>query len=224
MALAGSEPHTGMVGSIHDMNMFNFVFKDPQQRVCFFCHTPHNANPAAGALWNLSLDPAAISLTPYQWTVPANQGISFNSDPLVGPSRLCMTCHDGNIAMDPVGDTMVSKFPQDVISTNLSMTHPIGFSYDDSMNTRGPAELVEKSQYLATAISISNTSGVYNQITRNGELRIVDVLYQGSIVTCMTCHDVHNDQNVVPDPGDNYNYLVWAKEEHSLLCLSCHIK
>jgi hypothetical protein len=52
-ALAGSAPATGIVGSVHDMNMFEFVFNDPQQRVCIFCHTPHNANPAAGALWNI---------------------------------------------------------------------------------------------------------------------------------------------------------------------------
>jgi hypothetical protein len=223
-ALAGSAPGTGMVGSIHDMNMFNFVFKDPNQRVCIFCHTPHNANPAAGALWNLTIDPTIISLSPYQWVAPTNQDILFNADPLVGPSRLCMTCHDGVIAMDSQGDTMVSRFPQDVISTNLSTTHPIGFSYDSAMKSRGPAELADKSLSLATAVTVSNSAGVYNQVSRNSSLRIVDVLYQGTYVTCMTCHDVHNDQNVLPDPGDNYNYLLWAKEEQSMICLSCHLK
>jgi len=222
--LAGSAPGTGMVGSIHDMTLFNYVFQDPQQRVCILCHTPHNANPSAGALWSLNLDPATITITPYKWTAPPNQGISFNSDPLVGPSRLCLTCHDGNVAIDTAGDTIQSAYPQDVISTNLCVTHPIGFSYDDAFNTRGIKELANKNSYLATAITISNVPGVHNQITRNSSLRISDILYEGSIVTCMTCHDIHNDQNVTPDPGHTYNYLLWAKEEGSLNCLSCHIK
>jgi hypothetical protein len=223
-ALAGSAPATGLVGSVHDMNMFEFVFNDPEQRVCIFCHTPHNANPAAGALWNIIIDPTIISLAPYQWAAPSNQSIPFNSDPLMGPSRLCMTCHDGIIAIDSQGDTMASKFPQDVISTNLSMTHPIGFSYDAAMNARGATELADKNLNLATSVTNSNIAGIYNQVTRNAQLRIVDVLFQGTYVTCMTCHDVHNDQNVTPDPGDNYNYLLWAKEEQSLICLSCHLK
>jgi hypothetical protein len=135
-----------------------------------------------------------------------------------------MTCHDGVIAIDSQGDTMTSLFPQDVISTNLGMTHPIGFSYDAAMNVRGAAELADKNLYLATMVTISNTPGIYNQVTRNSQLRIVDVLFQGKYITCMTCHDVHNDQNVTPDPGDNYNYLLFAKEEQSLICLSCHLK
>lgn len=223
-ALAGSAPGTGMVGSIHDLNMFDYVFKDSQQRVCIFCHTPHNANPAAGALWNITIDPTILSLAPYQWVAPTNQGIPFNADPLMGPSRLCMTCHDGVIAMDAQGDTMASRFPQDVISTNLGTTHPIGFSYDNAKINRGPAELADKNLYLATAITISDSPGVYNQVARNSNVRIVDLLFQGTFITCMTCHDVHNDQNVSPDPGHDYNYLLWAKEEQSLICLTCHLK
>jgi hypothetical protein len=224
MVFAGTAPHTGMVGSIHDMNMFSFVFKDTQQRVCIFCHTPHNANPAAGALWNLTLDPASITLASYQWIAPTNQKISFNSDPLIGPSRLCMTCHDGNIAIDVAGHTMSNNFPQDVISTNLSITHPVGVDYDSAMSIRGASELADKTSHLATSLSTNYSATEYNQVTRNATLRIVDVLYEGVYITCMSCHDVHNDQNITPDPGHNYNYLLLAKEEQSLICLSCHLK
>ena len=217
---AGSEPGTGMVGSVHDLNTFSFVMNDPYQRVCNFCHVPHNADASAGMLWSKSLDSSASGLQPYTWATPANMAIPQTLDPLVGPSKLCMTCHDGVLAIDPHGDKMPSGY---VISKNMGLTHPIGFSYDDAVAARGNGELVDKNQKFASAIKISISSD-YNTVTRGLNVKIVDVLYQGSIVTCCTCHDVHNKGNVAPDYGHQYNYLLWAKEEQSLLCLSCHIK
>ncbi|HXE98631.1 MAG TPA: hypothetical protein VN642_19670 [Dongiaceae bacterium] len=129
-----------------------------------------------------------------------------------------MMCHDGTVAIDAHGGHMTARGTIGEGSRDLSNTHPIGFSYDDSMIARGPLELVEKSQYLPTAIS--NTTGVI----RNGTRKVSDILYAGSIVTCSSCHDVHNCNNAKPDPGHNYNYLLWAKEEQSLICLTCHIK
>ena len=221
VAHAGIGPGTGVVGSVHDMNMFAFVMKDPYQRVCNFCHVPHEANAGMGMLWNPALDSSDSGMKPYTWATPPNMVIPQDFDPLIGPSRLCMTCHDGVIAIDAHGDKMPAGY---VISKNLDITHPIGFSYDDAMLARGNTELVDKTQHFASAIKISDTAGEYNAVTRNINTRIVDVLYKGSIVTCCTCHDVHNKENVTPDNGHQYNFLLWAKEEQSLLCLSCHIK
>jgi hypothetical protein len=220
-AVAGLEPGSGITGSVHDLNTLAFVLGDDFQRVCVFCHTPHNAAPGAGMLWSRQLNTAISGLAPYTWTAPANQDIPQDLDPLVGPSRLCMTCHDGVIAIDPHGGTMPKE---DVISKELNFTHPIGFRYDDAMRVRGVKELVDKEQHFATAIQISDVPGQRNVITRNARYRIKDVLYEGAIMTCSTCHDVHNKNNVIPDQGHNYNFLLWAKEEQSLICLSCHIK
>ena len=77
---------------------------------------------------------------------------------------------------------------------------------------------------FATALTVSSTLGVYNSVTRQGSRHIADLFYVGSIVTCSTCHDVHNGANVPPDPCHSYNYLLWAKEEQSLICLCCHVK
>jgi len=132
-----------------------------------------------------------------------------------------MTCHDGVIAIDSHGDTVTGEY---LISKDLNITHPIGFSYDEAMAARGPSELVDKNQRFATKVTVSTVPGTYNTVERNSTLRISDVLYTGSIVTCVTCHSVHNTGNATPDPGHTYNYLLWAKEEQSLICLSCHIK
>lgn len=220
-AMAGQAPGTCTSGSVHDMSTWGFIINDPYQRVCAFCHTPHNANPGAGPLWSRPLDTTASGLAPYTWAAPANQQIPQTMDPLIGPSRLCMACHDGMVALDAHGAQMPSG---DVISKNLNFTHPIGFSFDDAKAARGGTELVDKNQRFATAVTISTTPGIYNTVVRNGNRRIVDVLLNGSIVTCSSCHDVHNCGNVTPDPGDNYNYLLWAKEEQSLICLTCHLK
>jgi hypothetical protein len=220
-AMAGQAPGTCTSGSVHDMSTWQYVVNDPYQRVCIFCHTPHNANPTAGALWSRPLDSNPSGLAPYTWAAPANQQIPEIVDPLIGPSRLCMTCHDGTIALDAHGDVMPAGY---VISNNLNFTHPIGFSFDQAMAARGSAELADKNQRFATSVTVSNTVGTYNNVVRNGNLRIVDVLLNGTYMTCSTCHDVHNCGNVTPDPGDNYNYLLWAKEEQSLICLTCHLK
>jgi hypothetical protein len=221
LAWAGAEPGTGTSGSVHDMNTFAFVLNDSFMRSCIFCHTAHNAYSVAGPLWSRPLDETASGLKPYTWIAPANQQISQQLDPLYGPSRLCMSCHDGTLAIDAHGNTVTGEY---VISKNLDITHPIGFSYDDAMAARGSKELVDKGQRFATNVTWSDTAGTYNTVTREGNRKISDMLYMGKIVTCCTCHDVHNTGNVKPDPGHNYNYLLWAKEEQSLICLSCHLK
>lgn len=221
---AGQNPGTCISGSVHDMNKLGFVVNDDYGRTCIFCHTPHNAQPST-PLWTRSIDNAQSGWTPYVWSAPPNKAISQIMDPLIGSSRLCMTCHDGSVALDAHGNYMPSRgVIGNVPTKDLKNTHPIGFSYDEAMNERGLLELVDKNQSLPSAIIVSGVAGVYNQVTRNSSRRVADILYQGSIVTCSSCHDVHNCGNVQPDPGHNYNYLLWAKEEQSLLCLSCHIK
>jgi hypothetical protein len=206
------------------MNLFAGVADDPYQRVCAFCHTPHNAEPVSGPIWNRQVLVGPSGADPYKWAAPANMNISMPAaamDPLIGPSRLCLACHDGTIAIDAHSGALISGR---ATVKDLTITHPIGFSYDDAMSARGLGELVDKNQFLPTGITTSNTAGVYNQVARNGSRRIKDVLFQGAIVTCSSCHDIHNCNNAKPDPGHDYNYLLWAKEEQSLICLTCHIK
>ncbi len=220
-SFAGMEPGTCSSGSVHDMNYYLPVQDDQYLRVCVFCHTPHNAQPGGGPIWaRWPTDPSGWAA--YTWAAPSNNAILQITDPLVGPSRLCMSCHDGVNAIDAHGTNMIGYGV--FKNKDLSNTHPIGFSYDDAMNVRGGMELVDKDQYLPTSITVSETAGVYNQVARNGSRKVSDVLYQGKIMTCSSCHEVHNCANVKPDPGHSYNYLLWAKLEQSLICLSCHLK
>ena len=66
--------------------------------VCIYCHTPHNANadPADyDPLWSAGVQTSEDFTAYSSSTLDAVIG-----DPLIGPSRLCVSCHDGTIAVD----------------------------------------------------------------------------------------------------------------------------
>jgi predicted CXXCH cytochrome family protein len=215
-----SSPEVGagtacITGGPHDLAKYG-LDTDHNGNACEFCHIPHNAIPG-GAMFNREVSQTRFS--PYQWVAPPNTPITID-DPLIGESRLCMSCHDGVTAIAMV-EGSAYKMPSEAVIGNgkvdMTVNHPIGFSYDDAMAQRTRSELVDKEERFATTVTISQTTGVYNQIERKGRYRIVDTLYQGQYVTCGTCHNVHGC-------SDDSGYLLRAKETNSLICLSCHIK
>ena len=258
-SFAGLSARTGINGSIHDMNYYNSFAgrgrQDQYNRVCVFCHTPHNATVADPShstdflpLWGNALTQKDQTNFAYMWATPTNVQLTIG-DPLIGPSRLCMTCHDGTIAIDAhvsngVGGngSFVLSGSRSIGSSNsaLNLTHPIGFNYDNAVIARNlladankPGsqavnELVTKDNGFATDIQASGTAGTYNAVSRNGNRTIASVLYNGNIMTCATCHEVHNKENVTQQVSLNGqptpNYFLYAQESQSLICLSCHVK
>jgi cytochrome c553 len=243
IALSGPLPATGVFKSPHDINEKGQ--KDDLQRVCIFCHTPHNAilDPSGVdtfPLWNHTL-PADTGWKNYVWATPANNdGTLDTSNPLAGPSRMCLSCHDGVTAFDQhggadpqAGATFMSgsKNIGNGAAQDLTDDHPIGFSYDAALTARNTAtstELAVKTDTVATSVVASGTAGTYDTVGRTlGKRTIGNLLYNGDIVTCASCHEVHNKDNVPPTVGPSgvqRNYLLWADEKDSLNCLSCHIK
>ena len=274
-AIAGVPAATGVNGSVHDMNTFIVGNNaDSMARVCVFCHTPHHAqsNLAGGdtaPLWDR--DASQLNYQPYVWVTPANQGTDADSnafaivDPLAGPSRLCMSCHDGVVAVDSHGGTMSQVGSGAVVTAranlgaDLTQTHPIGFDYIQIKTRRNAiagivsasagatdSEIVDETNFFATEVTPvmaqgnATNQGVYNPVVRAGgsgvgtaHKRIKDVLFGGNIMTCASCHEVHNKENATQElfTGANGsgtttapNYLLYAKEARSLICLSCHVK
>ena len=218
-AFAGTAPNSGVVGSLHDMNTITGATDDVEGRVCAFCHTPHHAIVDATAdylpLWAHQLNDST-SFAPYS-TVTLDATIE---DPFIGPSRLCMSCHDGVIAADqhynfagsPLVVTGDSWGQRAVGSTNLagehdfSNDHPIGFLFE-------PVAAVDQEVFSSVNRDfIGNTAGV----------QVEDVLTDG-YMTCATCHDVHNSSNAVHSLATK-NYFVYSPQEGSQLCLTCHDK
>jgi len=145
------------------------VFKVTQRTgACVFCHTPHNANPTR-ALWNRALSGATYTL----YTSSTLKAVPTQP---TGSSRLCLSCHDGTLALasllNPPGGVQPA-FEQEkltgagVLGTDLSNDHPISFTYNSQLATdRG--ELVDPLEAPKTL-----------HLDLNGQLQ------------CTSCHDPH---------------------------------
>ena len=250
---AGMPAATGVNGSLHDMNFYAPTkggAPEKYNRVCVYCHTPHNAvvndpNDPLGVnflpLWNHDFTP--LTYTAYNWATPDNTPYTI-ADPLIGPSRLCMSCHDGATAVDQHGPAMPNaggiKLSGDrAVGRNGDLTddHPIGFDYVAARQGRNMLpdgtprtvnEIVPENEAFATSITESNAQGTYNSVVRNGTRLISSTLYNGTIMTCASCHEVHNKENATQMPAADGsatpNYFLYAQEYKSLICLSCHVK
>lgn len=156
--------------------------------LCVFCHTPHNAI-ATRALWNRDLP--GVTYTLYQSsTLQASPGQP------TGDSRLCLSCHDGILALGSVHvPTRGSQFTlgpltgNSSLGTNLSDDHPISFAYDTT--------LAASQGQLADPSTLPHTV----PLDENQELQ------------CSSCHDPHEEVN--PD-------FLRVDNRFGALCTTCH--
>ena len=167
-----------------------------EQRVCIFCHAPHNAN-SSGPLWGRDLSSAA-GYKPYD---SSTLKASPKPDKPTGGSRLCLSCHDGTIALGQfVGSkiTTLTLMPYDSnpannsnLTTDLSSSHPISFGYTDAL-AASQGELAYP-ETLPPQVKLEN----------------------GVVLQCTSCHDPHNYQYK--------NFLVIDNTASgSPLCTACH--
>ncbi len=180
---------TGIIATKHNLSVSGIgeIKALTETRVCVFCHTPHNAVPAT-PLWNKRIDPTNYVL--YSST-------TMNAKPSqpTGPSRLCLTCHDGTIALGDVlqpsgGITMnisggIPATRRSYLGTNLAGDHPVSFSYYDSLPN--PELSPSPPQDL--------------------------LFYSNGVIHCSTCHDAHDNAN---------KKFLRVNSVNSALCALCH--
>src|SRR5437763_9762877 len=65
-----------------------------ESQVCIFCHTPHNASPVQ-PLWNRNMPVSA-------YKVYSSGSLHAKPSQPTGSSKLCLSCHDGTIALGSV--------------------------------------------------------------------------------------------------------------------------
>ena len=159
--------------------------------ICIFCHAPHNTT-GVGPLWNHALSTATY--TPY-----SSSTLKATVAQPTGASKLCLSCHDGTVALGMVANrsTSIPMQPgattipagRTLIGTDLSAHHPVSFTYDTALATkqgelRDPSTLVQ-------------------------EVR----LDQSGQMQCTSCHDPHNNQ---------YGSFLVMNNTASAMCLYCH--
>lgn len=185
----------GIKGSAHDFSALS-----ERQQICIFCHKPHDGDQSVSdaPLWN-------HQSTTKQFQLYNSPTIDAAVSQPTGASKLCLSCHDGTVAVDSYGGkTGVIHLGGDlsVGADELTNDHPISFVYDDSLSAED-GELFPPS---------SSPSGLGRTIKE-------DLLFD-SFLECSSCHDVHNGPAAT---AVNDNLLVLTQTQ-SQLCLVCHDK
>ncbi len=161
-----------------------------ESRVCIFCHAPHNT-AGMRPLWNRELSVSSYRI--YQSsTLDARPGQP------TGSSKLCLSCHDGTIALGSVlsradrirmigGDFIPAGLSN--LGTDLSDDHPISFAY-----TSG---LAAADRQLADPATLPHAI----RLDRRSQLQ------------CTSCHDPHHNR---------YGQFLQMSNEYGALCTACH--
>ena len=215
----------------------NPVSATEENQICVFCHTPHMAESIPnGPLWNRSLSGSVY--TPY--TSSSINALDIAATP-GGSSKLCLSCHDGTIAIGAVNvlegraDVTISMQgtgPGGVISSgsgsgsgftrrlgvDLTNDHPISFTYDAA---------------LALADNELRNPLIESHIGNRGGGIYPIVPLENQQVQCTSCHDPHiRDSNQSkpikflrlnrfqegPPTGGAF------READDIICLACHDK
>ena len=173
-----------------------------ENKMCGVCHTSHNAKSEPSApLWNHQSTAVATYILYSSPTFDSQGGLTITNP--TESSKLCLSCHDGTVALENFGDitTGTNFIPADSeigVSGDMSREHPISFQYTDA---------------LATA-----DGGLRPPSTTNsgmGGTIASDMLFNNKL-ECASCHDVHNKYNVA--------HLLKMSNINSQLCLTCHMK
>lgn len=161
-----------------------------ETEICIFCHTPHDSKPSS-PLWNKE-DPGMAYVLYGSSTAQALPG---QPD---GSSILCLSCHDGTIALGNVLSRTdditfaggITRMPagRTNLTTDLSDDHPVSFLYS--------AALASADGQLRDPASVMHP-----------------VVVEDGKIQCRSCHDPH--RNIYSD------FLV-ASNQFSGLCISCH--
>lgn len=163
--------------------------------ICIFCHAPSEPTSMIKSRWNRK--ETVVSYKPYEsTTMQANVGQP------TGSSRVCLSCHDGTIALGALESSRqevvfrggIRFMPPDSpsnLGTDLSDDHPISFTYD-------------------TRLAVDNAELV-DPATLPREIK----LDKGRQLQCTACHNPHNN---------SYGKFLVMPNQYSKLCTSCHHK
>ncbi|MBI1920560.1 MAG: cytochrome C [Geobacter sp.] len=231
--LSGDPRHTASV-------TYKAVYDSANPRtteICIFCHTPHNASPAA-ALWGrkptVTSSFGHYSSTTLYIHTEAGKTVSNYNEPNYS-SRLCLSCHDGATALGAVlngpeiafdGGQTIAQSGYNIFNPNQGGNdatqhhHPISFKYNDTVRTD-----LNSAESKAYKLPTENKAGgppYYNlpevKIDRYGFMQ------------CVTCHNPHQNMS---DSDDTTPFWVLTNARASdgqvgngnvydTVCLSCH--
>ena len=206
-AAAALAQQGGVAGTLHNLSVSGpgEIRSLTETEVCKFCHIPHSAVVPV-PLWGHQLPQGVRYTTAQAWRGRGEAATFPQPD---GASRLCLSCHDGTVALGDVageprvipmvGAQRLEPGRPGHIGTDLSGSHPISFKVTDQV-----VQAPEQDMGLRPLASMTSDPDV--RLDGEGKMQ------------CTTCHDPHSDANYRPGVTPHF----WVKPTVGEVCLTCH--
>ncbi len=221
-----------------------------ERQICVFCHTPHMAEPIAAPLWNRKLSTATYN-TYRSGSIDAT-GPDIALPQPTGISKLCLSCHDGTLAIGAVNVLNGRLTDQNPTTADIAMT---GTAAGGTM-AEGEGATTGFTRRIGTDLTNDHPISITldtNLVQKDGEMRdpatsqYVKVRARGvkpllplenngaggGMVQCNTCHDPHIRDNT---RQENVKFLRAERFQiapptgttfnpaQDIICLACHDK
>jgi predicted CXXCH cytochrome family protein len=201
-----------------------------ENRICVFCHTPHMAITKADGLsiplWNHSLSGASYQLP---------QSSTLLSRPIQpdGASKLCLSCHDGTIAIGAIVNTGGVSSTISMSGTGAGGVMPgapgTGSNVGQNLSGHHVISIALNADLVNAKRTQCNSQGTFMVCLPTPPVKLSPTgngypstgVPSGSPtpgVQCSSCHDPHSD----PVPGTTYFLRVGDKNNQDPLCTACH--
>ncbi len=245
---AFAEPISDIMNTKHNLSVTGpgTVTAVTETEICVFCHTPHGATSFPGSpLWNRQL--SGQTYTVYTSSSLDAESIQGQLDQPGGTSKLCLSCHDGTLAIGqvnvkggqqnvdisltgaagdgtmPAGAGIDTGFTRD-LGIDLRNDHPISLTYT--------AELAQADTELRDPDSVTHIA-----VRAPGVRPLLPLEATGTggdeQLQCGTCHDPHVRDTDATKPikflrANRFQEATPGQaafnETGDIICIGCHFK
>ena len=185
-----------------------------ETEICIFCHTPHQASTEVPYLWNRQSSTA-------NYTTYESSTLYATVGQPTGASKLCLSCHDGTIALGGVlsrpteipfaGGIRFLPEGRSRLGTDLADDHPVSFEYEEG----AASSALGGGRYDAARSVRRGTSSISPRELKSPRSLQSEVRLDSSgSMQCTTCHDPHDD---------TFGQFLVMANDFSELCTSCHV-